>query len=67
MIRETVEVRCDRCGRHQQIQRMIVYRISGLMQSFIAELETAGWKFIRDDEHKLTSVLCHQCAKERGK
>jgi peptide methionine sulfoxide reductase MsrB len=62
MIRETVEIQCNRCGRHQEIQRMIVYRISGLMPSFVQELETAGWKFERDDEYKLTRVLCWHCA-----
>ena len=42
MIRDTIEIQCDKCGRHEQIQRMILYRISSLMSSFIEELEIAG-------------------------
>lgn len=65
MIRDTIEVQCDRCGRHKQIQRMIVYRISSLMPSFIQELEVAGWMFERDDEYKLKAVYCPNCVKRR--
>ena len=61
MIRDTIEIQCDKCGRHEQIQRMILYRISRLMSSFIEELEIAGWKFIRDEEYQLKKVLCPHC------
>lgn len=63
MIRDTIEIQCDRCGRHEQIQRMIAYRISSLMASFIQELETAGWMFERDSEYSLKRVYCPFCVK----
>lgn len=61
MIRETVEIQCDKCGRHAQTQKMIPYRISGLMQNFMIDLEINGWKFERNDGFELTRVLCPNC------
>lgn len=65
MIRDTVEIQCDRCGRHWKIQRMIIYRTSGMVPSSIEELNQCGWMFERDDEYKLKAVYCPNCVKRR--
>ena len=66
MIRTTIEIQCNNCGRHQSRNEMTFYRISGLVSGMIKDAELAGWVFDRGAEHKLLSVWCPMCAKKNG-
>ena len=63
MIRETIEIQCDKCGKHEQAKTMLGYRTSGLMGMFMTDLTINGWLFVRDERYKLERVLCPHCNK----
>jgi len=56
------EITCDSCGKVSDSTAQMDYRTSGAAPVAVAEAEAHGWKFIRDESHKLQRVYCPNCA-----
>lgn len=65
MIRISVDVRCDKCGRVVHHEETPKWRISGLMTVACRDLRGIGWKFERDENWELKRVVCWNCNEEK--
>lgn len=63
MIRDTIDIWCDRCDWVLTKEEKVESRLSVLMAWHIRELEEKGWVFEYDEEDALKRVLCTFCAK----
>lgn len=64
MITEILEIRCDECGKVETFTNVVNYRISSLLSKAFKMLTLDGWKFERDENHKLVSVICKKCVED---
>lgn len=67
MIHDIVEAQCDKCGRTNQVQKILSSTPAGLTPSLEEIFKALGWKFIRDDKHELKRVLCAFCVSKEEK
>jgi hypothetical protein len=57
-----VEITCDSCGRVFLSTGKMDYRTTGAAPVTVTKANSLGWRFVRDENHKLERVYCPKCA-----